>query len=232
MDHREYCGALATQVERFTGLIADADLTTPVPACPGWDLAQLVRHVGATQRWVHALVAAGDLDKRPYEPFIQQAPADSAVLPVWLADGAGDLFAVLAATPPDRPVWTWTSDHCVGAWPRRMLHEVALHFADAAVARGVPTMVEARLAEDGIDEYLTNIPHLAEADGVKPLELDGPSLALVATDTGTTWWIDCGRQPPSVYRRESPDGAGAVVSAPAERLYLYVWGRLNLERHH
>jgi uncharacterized protein (TIGR03083 family) len=227
VDHREYCAALATQVGRFTTLIADADLSVPVPKCPGWDLAQLVRHVGVTHRWVRAMVADGDQEKRPYDPFLAHAPADRRSLPGWLADGAADLVAVLAATPPDRPVWTWTPDRCVGFWPRRMLHEVAVHHADAAHALGVPATLETRVAEDGIDEYLTCIRYLSSVDGVNTIALDGPSLALVATDTGTTWWIDDSL---SAHRSDGPDGAASVVSAPAERLFLFVWGRVDLER--
>ena len=36
-----------------------ADPATPVAWCPGWDLTTLAAHVGATHRWVTAMVAGG-----------------------------------------------------------------------------------------------------------------------------------------------------------------------------
>jgi uncharacterized protein (TIGR03083 family) len=214
VDHLAYCAALLRELDRFTALVARADLGRPVPACPGWDLARLVGHLGGTHRWVTAMVAAGAREKLAYEPFRAAVPADPRELVCWLANGAAELVALLIGTPPDRPVWGWGPDPRVAFWPRRMLHEAAVHRADAAAAVGAPVDVAPEVAADGIDEYLANLPYTAELAGMPGLPA-GVS-TLVATDTGATWQLSA---------------TGRAVSATVVELYLFVWGRtaLNME---
>ncbi|HWD24354.1 MAG TPA: maleylpyruvate isomerase N-terminal domain-containing protein, partial [Acidimicrobiales bacterium] len=37
---------------------AEGDWTRPVPHCPGWDAAELVRHTGGILQWMAAVVTA------------------------------------------------------------------------------------------------------------------------------------------------------------------------------
>jgi uncharacterized protein (TIGR03083 family) len=226
MDHREYCGALATEVERFAALVSGADPATPVRTCPGWDLARLIGHVGSTHRWVTAIVTSGATEPPAFEPFRTAVPVDPAALPCWLSDGAAELVATLAATPPDRPVWARAAPPRVAFWPRRMLHEAAIHHADAVLALGRRVAVAPPVAEDGIDEYLTILPHLGGVTGVVPFLTAGRSIVLAATDTGTLWWVSTEDGRLSWRRADDRSGAAEVVCASAVDLYLYLWGRV------
>ena len=69
MDHGEYCKALFREIDRLAALLSDADLTTPVPSCPGWDLAELARHVGVTERWVTAMISSGSTERLPLSDY-------------------------------------------------------------------------------------------------------------------------------------------------------------------
>jgi hypothetical protein len=55
-------GHLAVITESADALLADAaeaDLTDPVPTCPGWTVADLLRHHGGVCRWATAIVRDG-----------------------------------------------------------------------------------------------------------------------------------------------------------------------------
>ncbi len=54
--------ALITENAAFAELFRDADLSTPVPTCPGWTLAQLMRHVGRGDRWCAQIVTEQSMD--------------------------------------------------------------------------------------------------------------------------------------------------------------------------
>ena len=50
MDTSAYVKAVAEQTDILADWVDGKDATTPVPTCPKWTLADLVGHVGATQR--------------------------------------------------------------------------------------------------------------------------------------------------------------------------------------
>ncbi|MGW3274125.1 maleylpyruvate isomerase N-terminal domain-containing protein, partial [Streptomyces kronopolitis] len=58
MEYDSHCAEIVTQ----SGLLASClreegtDLTTTVPSCPDWNLAQLLRHLGEAHRWVEEIV--------------------------------------------------------------------------------------------------------------------------------------------------------------------------------
>ena len=50
LSYDRYCAEIVTQAETLAATIKDADLTTPVPSCPGWNVGQLLRHLGGAHR--------------------------------------------------------------------------------------------------------------------------------------------------------------------------------------
>lgn len=52
----DYAAGLLAQNRLLTDLLGEADLSRPVPTCPGWDLTQLMCHVGRWDRWAAAMV--------------------------------------------------------------------------------------------------------------------------------------------------------------------------------
>jgi len=225
VNHVEYASAVRAEVLRFAYLLSGADPATPVPTCPGWDLAALAGHVGSTHRWVTAMVGSGTLEKLPFRPFAAGHPADAAALPGWLVEGMERLVTTLVDTPPDRPVWAWAPPRQAGFWSRRMLHEIVIHHADAALAVDSPLTIEPAVAEDGIEEFLTNLGHAGWVPGAAALDADGRTIAYQATDTGTTWLVTLGAS--TFTWRHASGTADVVVSAPtAADLYLAIYGRI------
>lgn len=195
LDHAGHLAALRDAVGRLVDQIADADPTTPVPACPGWDLGALTGHVGATHRWVRAMVASAAPAKLPFAPFADAVPHHADELTVWLLVGAQELLETLETTSPEQPMWAFGPDRRAGSWARRMLHETTVHALDAAEALRRPGRVEARVATDGVEEFLGTVlhhPRIARRlapPGAEPLS---GTLLLAAADTGTIWRVDLG----------------------------------------
>lgn len=217
---------LRAEIKRFAALLAGADLSTPVPTCPGWDLARLAGHVGSTHRWVEEMVRTGTGQKLPHDPFRATIPADVAELPSWLAEGAEELITVFRSGSLDAPVWALGSDQHVRFWPRRMLHEAAVHLADAELALGLSPTANPAIAEDGVDEFLDNLPHVAWVPGAAAVDGAGKTIALQAIDTGSAWHITLGTETFSWFRAETAAGADVTVSGTAVELYLFVYGRI------
>lgn len=177
--------ALVEQGQLLAETISDVDHTTPVPACPGWTLRQLVTHVGRGDRWAAAVIDTG----RPVQ-FRDvpdgRAPDDPDGIADWLRDGA-QLLIDNAAQDPSREVWTFLGPRPAPWWVRRRLHESTVHRADAATALGVPYVIEPELAADGVSELLALLTE-RKGDGPAPLA-SGSSLHLHATDSDGEWVI-------------------------------------------
>lgn len=194
----DYSKVLIEQNERFAALVADADPSTPVPTCPGWNLGQLCRHIGRGDRWAGQIVGDRmDTALNPRDVRGGRPPDDPAGLAPWLHGSSRQLLDAVAATGAEVPVWTFLGPRPTGWWIRRRLHEWTVHRADAALALGVGFDLEPALAADGVSEWLGLLagglagapsggpaggPD-AGADGGLPLE-SGRTLHLHATDDG------------------------------------------------
>lgn len=177
----------------------------PVPSCPGWELRDLVAHVGRIERWVLHALAHGDGDAPA-----PRAPGDAG-LAAWLADSAQALLEALAVDAATH-AWTMAPPRTVGFWIRRQAHEHAIHAWDAAEALGEAPTLDAALAADGVDEVVgTMWPRQLRLGRV-----DEPDagLALVADD-GSAWLL--GRD------------VAATVEGDAEILALALWHRIRAD---
>lgn len=162
------------------------------------------------------------------------APTEHADLLAWFADSAEDLAELLHSSDPEAPAWSWSGDHRVAFWQRRMAHETVIHRWDAEDAVGVRAVLEpAPLAADGVDEVLTCfVPTQDE------LPYTGPagSVHIHATDAEGEWVVHLG---PSVHpgsRSKSSrsrvlvdhghERCDAALRGTASNLDLILWGRL------
>lgn len=135
----------------LTAEAMDADLARSVPACPGWSLGELVRHVGSIHRLVGDWVAHGN---RPTS--WRRQPAHGEGLVAWQQSATRRMFDVLAGADPDATCSTWSPTQRTSAfWRRRMLHETAVHRVDVAQALRRPWSLDEEVALDGIDEAIT-----------------------------------------------------------------------------
>lgn len=202
---------------------AQGRLDAPVPTCPGWTVADLVRHVGVVHR-TRIEVVRDLLQQRPPAP---PAPQDDAELVAWFTDGVEELARLLEATDPATAVWTFhPPDQTVGFWRRRMAHETAVHRVDAEAAAhgGEFRPVDAELAADGADEVLEVFiaPRVREVGG------DGETLHLHATDAEGEWLLRLHPDRVEVTRGHAKGDAAA--RGTASDLLLWLWGRAGPER--
>ncbi len=184
----DHAAALSAEVATFGELLRDADPATPVPTCPDWTLAQLMRHVGRGDRWSAQIVAeqsADYIDPRTVAGGKPPEGRDNEIL--WLNEGAQLLLDAVDRSGAETPVWTFLGPRPARWWIRRRLHECAVHRADAALALGREFVIDPALAADAVSEYLERVVVRADeegpAGGDRPLG-DGQSLHLHATDPG------------------------------------------------
>jgi uncharacterized protein (TIGR03083 family) len=223
--------ALLSVAEADAGALlvsAEADWGRPVPHCPEWDAAGLVRHTGGIFLWMAAIVASGD---RVSRRLLDPAPEDTAALAGWYAQSLERVLTVLASADPDGVTWTFSTigDHRVRWWCRRLAVEVAIHRWDvqhaAATGGGPgPEPVDGEVAAAGIEEFVIEfLPGLVAQDTVENL---AGTLHLHATDGPAEWWVDLGAEIPA---RAEHAGADTTVQASRSDLLLWLTNRGPLD---
>src|SRR6202161_2881259 len=98
LSYDRYCDEIIRQTALLMSAVTDADLTAPVPSCPGWTTGRLLRHVGDVQRWAGATVRSRATEPPRVErsrDLTAGSEDDPAVLSSWLADGAEALAGAL-----------------------------------------------------------------------------------------------------------------------------------------
>ena len=198
---------------------ADGNIDAYVPSCPDWQVRDLVAHVA--QVYEHK-IASTELQRAP-DPWPPDRPADRDPVE-WFRDAHGRLLAMFQVHEPTDPSPTWwPDDQTVGFWARRMAHETAIHGADAELAFGPATALDAALAVDGIDEFLTYF--------VPDDESGAPALAgsvhLHCTDAYGEWTVTPGDDGVTVARDHAK--ADTALRGAANDLLLVLWRRLPLD---
>lgn len=171
---------------------AETDWQRPIPQCPDWDAADLVRHMGAVLQWMAAIVTSGErVSRRALDPV----PTDCGDLSAWYLSRLERTVKLLAAVDPESPTWTFSSlgDHRMRWWARRLAVEIAIHRFDAEHARSVaggaaPAPLRGEIARAGVNEFVTEfLPGLLHGEGGERLT---GTLHLSAIDAPAQWCID------------------------------------------
>lgn len=225
-------------VEQEGKLFADAarraGLDARVPSCPGWDVRDLVRHLGMIHLWAAGHIAfpheepdyeseAEELaDFAKYWPDLGTFWVDDEELIDWYAKTNANLVEALTSASPDVESWTFLpAPSPLAMWARRQAHEIAIHRFDAEEADSAPTAFDPLLADDGIDELLAGF-----APRGSSFEVDTTSAMLVrATDTGSVWHTTMSPDGIATSRVAGP--ADVVLTGTASDLYLAVWNRAD-----
>lgn len=208
----DHLARLGRASDAFAARLRTGDLDARVPACPGWSLTDLGRHLGGVHRWARTAVA----ESRSGQKTFDDAPVERDQLVDWFRAGAGSLIDTLRSAGPAAPCWTIAAEpHIAGFWFRRQAHETVLHAHDA----GVTGLMDPAFALDGIDEVVTVMfPRQVRLGRTAPL----PAALALAPDEGGRWVLaGDGTGPDPV-----PD---ATVSGPAEAVLLLLWHRTDLD---
>ena len=218
MQRDQHLAALDRDGAAFLDACSTAGLSTPVPTCGAWTVADLLWHVAGVYSFFATVVA----ERRTSIDGIVavERPDDSQLLSVCRQRHAA-LVDALRATPDDTPVWTWASDRSVAFVRRRMAHETAVHRWDAEHAAGRDSAIEAALASDGIDEFLHLFVNRRSDDAADV----GGSVHVHCADVDGEWTL---RPDPSTgvfsVTREHAKGDCAIRGAASDIL-LGLWRR-------
>ncbi len=236
LSYDRYCTEIVEQTHRLRACLSGADMTVPVPSCPGWNVGQLLRHLGGGHRWVEETVRTRasqplpDDDFRDLSPYTREGPD---VLGPWLEEGAARLAATFREAGPDAKVWTPLPGGTVSFFARRFAHETLMHRADATLALGSEFTVEEDVALDALDEWmeLGSLPQMFEFHPERR-ELLGPgrTLHFHATDTGpgaaAEWVVDLTGD--TLAWRRAHEKAAVAVRGPLADLLLVIYGRRHV----
>ena len=228
-----YIGALRREGELLAGAAERAGMSAAVPACPGWRVADLLRHTSYVHRWAAGFVAqrlTEPVDEPPEEEILQQGPGDESLVG-WFREGHAALVRTLSEASPDVDCWTFLSAPSpLAFWARRQAHETAIHRVDAEqAAAGAGRSAdgprfEPAFAANGVDELLMGF--LARNVGRESWPGLGGDLALHADDGpgARADWLVGGRPGAAgVSRGNGP--ADCAVTGRARELYLLLWNR-------
>jgi uncharacterized protein (TIGR03083 family) len=204
---------------------AEGHLDADVPCCPGWTVADLVDHLTEVH-WFWATIAAERLAGPPPESR-RPATAPRGQLLATFRAGADRLAEVLRTADGTAPVWTWAPQQDIAFIRRHQVQEAAVHHWDAASAAGGQLAIEAPVAADSIEEFLTySVPTLAAYPEPARPALAG-QFALRATDTGSAWTVRDDQLPGTVrYGRGAPPDLPAVTGTVSD-LLLWLYGRVT-----
>lgn len=230
MEIAEHIAALRREGAALAASADAAGLAAEVPSCPGWTVADLLRHTGGVHRWAAANVTRGG--RTPMTPaekgsFMESSPGDTALLD-WFRHGHAVLVDLLAGTDPEWECWSFLpSPSPLAFWARRQAHETTIHRADADLAAGIRSDFAPGLAADGIDELVCGF---AVQPGERLHRETVRTVAIIATDTGDTWTAAEGPEGFTARRGSAAATASdCTLSGPAARLYTMLWNRTGDE---
>jgi uncharacterized protein (TIGR03083 family) len=199
---------------------ASADLGAVVPTCPGWTVAEAVRHTGSVFHRITRIVTDGEV---PTD--WERLPAPGVDLLDWYDAATAGLVAALSARTPGTPMRTFYPPWQQTAfWTRRMAHEVTIHRVDVQGALGPPGPIDDEFAVDGLDEALeVFLRHRGTERGVRGY---GVAVLVRASDArgGRTWGVRLG--PAGVELSPTAPDCAAEVAGPASAVLLWLWGRV------
>ncbi|MEU6150738.1 maleylpyruvate isomerase N-terminal domain-containing protein [Actinosynnema sp. NPDC047251] len=225
MEHQDLLDQAHVQYRALRAAAITAGPGTPVPTCPGWDVAKLVHHLAGVNSWaLAALNTAPDGDRPGAEP----RPEGWEELLAWWDDRFTAMNRVLADAGPDAPAWTFAGPRSTAFWIRRQAHEMAIHRLDVEHALHgpeVPSLLfDPEFAADGVDEFLTVLlPRAAQRD---PVDRVG-RLLWHAADAGRTWEVALvpGEPPAAGPAVGAATDQDTTAAGTADALYRLAWDR-------
>ena len=216
----EYLATFAEENARFISAAQVSGFAAPVASCPGWNVGDLVFHVGKVQRWFHYMLETNGADPKGSPRAAK--PETDANMVEWFHEGAEAIGNYLADVSDTEPVWSFTGGDA-GRWAkRRQAQELLVHRFDAELAGGVVSAADATMCADGVDELLTIfVPRLKEK-----AQLTG-TIHFHCTDTDGEWMLTPQATGIEVTREH---GKGDVaLRASAQVLLQVVWRRMSVD---
>lgn len=212
--------ALIAEASRLIGLAVAAPGALDVPAAGlgRWRVRDVVQHLGGVHRWATRILRTSSMGG----PGFTKSRLTGDALVEWFAEGAADLVDALRAVPMTEtcPNFNPGSPATAAFWHRRQLHETTVHRWDVERALGLDTVIEPRLATDGIDEYLDV--------WVRTRGKQNLTDSLVLRTPTAAWTLRPTDRPGRVAITPGVDPtAAAEISGTPHELLLVLWSRLS-----
>jgi uncharacterized protein (TIGR03083 family) len=228
MDVNRHIKVIGQEGKLLVEAAEQASLDVDIDTCPGWTMRDLVRHISEIHLWAAAHVAlratkmwVDDLAEltASWPDLAVFWPADDELPDHYLRTNA-NLVRELQGAPADLDAMTFlAAPSPLAMWARRQAHETAIHRFDAQHAAGTPTVFDAELAADGIDELLTAFAPRATAFPVA----DTNAMLVHATDTDDRWHVTLRPDGIATVRDDGP--ADVTLRGRASDVYLMLWNR-------
>ena len=202
-------------------LLAPRDLTRAVPACPGWDVREVMRHTGSV--YTHK-IACMRLGRRALDGEWPREPAPGEDVVLWYGAALEGLIAEITSRDLGQTTFTWYEpDQTVGFWLHRMMLETVVHRMDVESPFGETTGVAHDVASEGIDEVLRCFLCYRN---IEP-DAEGPWGSVRIASAGGEWWVRLAEDSPSMAENI---GADATVQGKPADVFAWLWGRGPLDR--
>jgi uncharacterized protein (TIGR03083 family) len=228
-DHERHCDAAEAEIARFIEVAGEADLATPLPTCPGWTVADLMRHLGIIYRWMTQVVITRPAERIPPGDLRLDVPGEESAYREWLAAGVAPLMTALREADGDEPIWTHGRDRRMRLWPWRLLAETLVHRADVELALGRTPAITTEAAADGVEEFLTTVLCYDRiVERLREFGHAGETVHLHATDGEGEWTATLGADGHTSWERGHAKGTAAIRGTAAD-LLLLLWGRYPLD---
>lgn len=232
MEIAEHITSVGQEAKHLAEAAGQGGLDADVPTCPGWDMRELLRHLGMIHLWAAGHVAElhegswGDdlAEMAEFWPDLGVFwPNDDGLID-WYLETNANLVHTLESAPLDVEAWTFLpAPSPLAMWARRQAHETAIHRFDGENAAGITTAFDPQLASDGIDEILAAFAPRKDEFPVSSTK----AMRVHATDTNDRWHVTMSPDGITTVRDDGP--ADVTLTADAADLYLALWNRDNDE---
>lgn len=232
MDVSNYIRFVAEEGDRFAAAAEHGELGVRIAACPDWDMADLVRHLGMIHLWAAANVAFPEpdwLDVNELPDLVRYWPRlagesgeypDDTELVAWYRETLANLIDVLKSAPADVAAFTFLpAPTPLTMWARRQASEIAIHRFDAQQARGITSNFDMQFATDMLDEVLSGF-------AARPRSLDLEREVVIhvhADDSDEHWYLML--RPDGAETSRTGGDADLTIRGSASDLYLLLWNR-------
>jgi uncharacterized protein (TIGR03083 family) len=219
MDRARLLECIAADAARLHE-VAGWNLAAPVPTCPDWTVADLVRHVA--NGYLNVVVRRLRLpEDRPVQDLTGEQPI-AALDRCYAA-----LIEEFAARSDDDQVAG--GQETVRFWIRRMAQETAIHRVDAELAVGAPaTPIPEDLAVDAVGEmlwlFLEHETHTWPEDYADYL-VDWGHRSLLVSAGPAAWRITLRTDGAEVNSPSDDDGAEATIAGEPAAVLLWLYNR-------
>ena len=231
MQVADYIDAVAAEGDRFANAAEKGQLSVDIPRCDGWDMRDLVRHLGMIHLWAAAIVEVGDPeffevsdlpDLAEQWPELAGGYPDDADLVAWYRETLANLVRVFESAPADLECPTFLPAATpLTMWTRRQASEIAIHRYDAEIAQGIVGGFDTGFATAMLDEVLS-----AFAPRPRTLDIETAKVVHVhAEDSDEHWYVTLG--PDATTTSRTGGAADLTLTGSASDLYLLLWNRTS-----